>query len=75
MPQVLCIVKIGGIIIMKNNKTRSTRVGNNEEKSAAGPRRPVRKPPARPGAPSSPAKPAGNKPAQPSPPPKKPTGK
>ena len=74
MPQILLIVKIGGIIIMKNNKTRSTRVGNNEEKNAAGPRRPPRKPPAKPLPPSSPAKPAGNKPAQPSQPPK-PAGK
>ena len=60
---------------MKDNKTRSTRVGNNEEKGAAGPRRPIRKPPGRPPSPSSPAKPVGNKPAQPSPPPKKPAGK
>ena len=56
---------------MKNNKTRS----RNEEKGAAGPRRPLRKPPGKPQPPSSPDKPAENKPAQPSPPPKKTAGK
>lgn len=48
---------------MKDNKTRSKRVGNNEEKGAARPRRPLRKPPQKP-LPHSPSKPTGNKPAQ-----------
>ena len=60
---------------MKTNKILTAKVRRDNLTKAAGPRRPLRKPPARPVAPSSPAKPAGNKPAQPSPPPKKPAGK
>jgi len=59
-------INIGGTIVMKNRKAI---------REAAGPRRPLRKPPGKPLSPSSPAKPAGNRPAQPSPPPKKPAGK
>ena len=60
---------------MKNKKPLPARAGHDEILEAAGPRRPLRKPPGKPQSPSSPAKPAGNKPAQPSPPPKKPAGK
>ena len=60
---------------MKVNKTVSPKIRINEVTKAAGPRRPLRKPPGklRPSAP--PAKPATNKPVQPSTPPKKPAGK
>ena len=60
---------------MKNKKPLPARAGHDEILEAAGPRRPLRKPPGKPQSPSSPAKPAGNKPAQPSPPPKKTAGK
>lgn len=60
---------------MKNRRTRYTKAGNYEEKRAAGPRRPLRKPPGKPRPSAPPAKPEGNKPAQPSPPPKKPASK
>ena len=50
---------------MKAHKTLAAKVGSNEITKAAGPRRPLRKPPGKPIRPSSPAKPAGNKPAQP----------
>ena len=60
---------------MKVNKTVSPEIWINEVTKAAGPRRPLRKPPAKPSVPSSPAKPDRNKPAHPSPPPKKPAGK
>lgn len=50
---------------MKVNKTFAAKVRSNEITKAAGPRRPLRKPPGKPAPPSSPAKPAGNKPAQP----------
>ncbi len=60
---------------MKVNKTVSAKIRINGVTKAAGPRRPLRKPPGKPGASARPAKPAGNKPAQPSTPPKKPAGK
>ena len=60
---------------MKVNKTVSAKIWINEVTKAAGPRRPLRKPPGKPGSPASPAKPARNKSAQPSPSPKKPAGK
>ena len=61
---------------MKNRRTHYTKAGSREEKRGAGPRRPLRKPPAKPLPSSSPAKPTReNKPAQPSPPPKKPASK
>ena len=60
---------------MKNNRTPSAEVVRDSVPFAAGPRRPLRKPPAKPSAPSPPAKPAGNKPTQPSSRPKKPAGK
>ena len=59
---------------MKVNKTVSAKIRINEVTKAAGPRRPLRKPPGKPGTRSSPTKPAGNKPAQPSRP-TKPTNK
>ena len=55
---------------MKNRKTRSTKEGSVDVTKAAGPRRPLRKPPGKQPQSSSPAKPA-----QPSPPPKKTAGK
>ena len=60
---------------MKNKKPLPARAGHDEILEAAGPRKPLRKPPGKPLRPSSPAKPTENKPAQPSPPPKKPAGK
>lgn len=60
---------------MRANKTLAAKIKSNEITKAAGPRRPLRKPPGKPVPPASPAKPAGNKPAQPSAPPKKPAGR
>ncbi len=60
---------------MKNGKTHSMKVQNDVKKDAAGPRRPLRKPPGKPVSPSPPAKPpSGSKPTQPSQP-AKPAGK
>ena len=50
---------------MRNNKVFSTEGGRDYVPLAAGPRKPLRKPPGKPLPPSSPAKPMGNKPAQP----------
>ena len=44
---------------MKVDKTLSAKVRSNEVAKAAGPRRPLRKPPGKPLSPSAPAKPAG----------------
>ena len=60
---------------MKNKKPLPARAGHDQILEAAGPRRPLRKPPVKPLRPSSPAKPAENKPAPPSPSPRKPAGK
>ena len=60
--------------MMKINNTLPTKVGSNETAKAAGPRRPLRKPPRRSRPASPPPKPVGNKPAQ-SPRSTKPTGK
>ena len=59
---------------MKVNKTVSAKIRISEVTKAAGPRRPLRKPPGKPRTHSSPIKPAGNKPVQP-PRPSKPTNK
>ena len=51
---------------MKVSKTFSAKIQSNEVTKAAGPRRPLRKPPGKSAPPSSSAKPARNRPAQPS---------
>ena len=51
---------------MKVNKTVSAKIRINEITRAAGPRRPLRKPPGKPRPSAPPAKPATNKPVQPS---------
>lgn len=59
---------------MANMKTPSTNTNLNRVVRAAGPRRPLRKPPAKPAQSFPPSKPTSNKPAQsskPSKPPKK----
>ncbi len=50
---------------MENKKPLPARAGHDEILEAAGPRKPLRKPPGKPLRPSSPAKPTTNKPAQP----------
>ena len=56
---------------MANKKTPSTKTKSNQILEAAGPRKPLRKPSAKPARSSPPSKPASNKPAQPSKPSKK----
>jgi len=51
--------------MMKINEILSAKVGSNEMTKAAGPRRPLRKPPRRPLPASPPPRHVGNKPAQP----------
>lgn len=51
---------------MGNKKTPSTKTKLNEIVKAAGPRRPLRKPPAKPKPSSSSSRPTSSKPAQPS---------
>ena len=51
---------------MKVNKTVSAKIRINEITRAAGPRRPLRKPPGKPRPSTPPAKPETNKPVQPS---------
>ena len=50
---------------MKVNKTFAAKVGSNEITKAAGPRRPLRKPPGKSTPSFSPAKPTRNRPGQP----------
>ena len=57
---------------MANKKTPSTKTKSNQILEAAGPRKPLRKPSAKPARSSPPSKPTSPKPAQPSKPSKSP---